>query len=357
MEIDILLAFILLMITGILILFLLLLDNWSGGDEKDWIIIWFSSQVCIMLLKDVQPYPNWKRYDTEKYYEDPDTGIKCPFPSLSDSPSLTLSVIVPAYNEEDRLTAMMEDCLPYLERRLENERTFSYEIVIVNDGSKDSTADVAMGYVRRLGSDKVRLLNLEKNRGKGGAVRLGVFSSRGEYILFADADGATRFSDIDKIFTSIKGLTDKAKCKCDHVWGYKVACSLYCVWISGSYGGGFNCVTILFSNCVDVCIPFFVWLFTVRGIRDTQCGFKMFTRSAARIVFHNLHIERWAFDVELLYIAQKLKMPIDEVAVYWTEIEGSKVTPILSWIQMGMDLFAIWLRYTTGRWRLANKGD
>ncbi|ODM89625.1 Dolichyl-phosphate beta-glucosyltransferase [Orchesella cincta] len=94
----------------------------------------------------------------------------------------------------------------------------------------------------------------------------------------------------------------------------------------GSYGGGFNCVTILFSNCVDVCIPFFGVAVHRAWNSDTQCGFKMFTRSAARIVFHNLNIERWAFDVELLYIAQKLKMPIDEVAVYWTEIEGSKVT-------------------------------
>ncbi|ODM99507.1 Dolichyl-phosphate beta-glucosyltransferase [Orchesella cincta] len=190
------------------------------------------------------------------------------------------------------------------------------------------------------------------------------FSSRGEYILFADADGATRFSDIDKIFTSIKGLTDKAKCK----W----STTIYAAYLTATYGvtkWRVPCIVCgsrahmeedsiasrsFFRTVLMYAFHFLVWLFTVRGIRDTQCGFKMFTRSAARIVFHNLHIERWAFDCTL---PQKLKMPIDEVAVYWTEIEGSKVTPILSWIQMGMDLFAIWLRYTTGRWRLANKGD
>ncbi|CAL8104727.1 unnamed protein product [Orchesella dallaii] len=309
---------------------------------------------CFLLLRDVKPYPQWKRYDTEKYYEDPETGIKCPFPSLSDSPSLTLSVIVPAYNEEDRLTPMMEDCLEYLERRCDNERSFSYEIVIVNDGSTDNTSDVAMGYVRRCGCDRVRLLNLEKNRGKGGAVRLGVFSSRGEYIIFADADGATRFSDIDKVFSSIKILTEKGKATYGVTqWRVpSIACGSRAHMEEDSIA-----TRSFFRTLLMHAFHFLVWLFTVRGIRDTQCGFKMFTRSAARIVFHNLHIERWAFDVELLYIAQKLRMPIDEVAVYWTEIAGSKVTPILSWIQMGIDLFAIWLRYTTGRWRLANKGD
>ncbi|ODM99508.1 Dolichyl-phosphate beta-glucosyltransferase [Orchesella cincta] len=283
MEIDILLAFILLMITGILILFL----------------------VCIMLLKDVQPYPNWKRYDTEKY----------------------LRIQIPELNA---LTAMMEDCLPYLERRLENERTFSYEIVIVNDGSKDSTADVAMGVS---------------------------FSSRGEYILFADADGATRFSDIDKIFTSIKGLTDKAKSTYG-VTKWRVPCI---VCGSRLYEED-QLRHIFFRTVLMYAFHFLVWLFTPCvefGIHSVVSKCSLVPQPESSSITFILS----GLDVELLYIAQKLKMPIDEVAVYWTEIEGrgilknSKVTPILSWIQMGMDLFAIWLRYTTGRWRLANKGD
>lgn len=127
---------------------------------------------------------------------------------------------------------------------------------------------------------------------------------------------------------------------------------------------------------------FLVWLFAVRGIRDTQCGFKLLTRQAARVCFLNMHVERWylsfyihiykvyismfyndlliswnycrAFDVELLYIAQRLKIDIAEVAVNWTEIDGSKVTPVWSWIQMGTDLFLIWLRYRIGAWKLRN---
>ncbi|KAL3224427.1 hypothetical protein MRX96_026549 [Rhipicephalus microplus] len=84
---------------------------------------------------------------------------------------------------------------------------------------------------------------------------------------------------------------------------------------------------------------FLVWLFTVRGIADTQCGFKLFSREAATHLFTSLHVERWAFDVEILYIAQALKFPVAEVAVHWTEIEGSKVVPVWTWIEMGRDLF------------------
>lgn len=98
---------------------------------------------------------------------------------------------------------------------------------------------------------------------------------------------------------------------------------------------------------------FLVWLFTVRGIADTQCGFKLFSREAATHLFTSLHVERWAFDVEILYIAQALKFPVAEVAVRWTEIEGSKVVPVWTWIEMGRDLFLIWLRYKIGAWSIA----
>lgn len=95
--------------------------------------------------------------------------------------------------------------------------------------------------------------------------------------------------------------------------------------------------------------------FQVRSIRDTQCGFKLLTRKAARLCFQSLHIKRWAFDVELLYIAERYNIPIAEIAVQWTEIEGSKLVPFWSWLQMGRDLFLIWFRYKIGAWKLAEQ--
>lgn len=127
----------------------------------------------------------------------------------------------------------------------------------------------------------------------------------------------------------------------------------------------------LFRTILMYGFHFLVWLFTVKGIKDTQCGFKLFTRSAAKLCFDSIHVERWynsfvldtklgfvffrAFDVELLYIAQKLNIPIGEVAVNWTEIEGSKLTPFWSSVQMGKDLGLIWLRYMIGAWKIKER--
>lgn len=93
----------------------------------------------------------------------------------------------------------------------------------------------------------------------------------------------------------------------------------------------------------------------MRSIRDTQCGFKLLTREAAKKCFQSLHVKRWAFDVELLFIAEKLKIPLSEIAVRWTEIEGSKLVPVLSWLQMGRDLILIWLKYKIGAWKLIDE--
>jgi len=267
-------------------------------------------------------------------------------------PSISLSVIVPAYNEERRLRPMLDDCFEYLERKSTNEANFKYEIIIVNDGSRDKTSKVAMDYVEMYGGEKIRLLNLVKNRGKGGAVRLGVQSSRGEFILFADADGATRFSDLDKLYSKFRLKFRKAEEKGSE-WNFPcIICGSRAHLEQDSIAQRSIFRTVLMYG-----FHFLVWLFTVRSIRDTQCGFKLFTRSAARICFPNLHIERWAFDAELLYIAECLDIAMDEVAVYWTEIEGSKVTPVWSWIQMGSDLFFIWLRYKIGAWKFVTKGE
>ncbi|CAB1333288.1 unnamed protein product [Coregonus sp. 'balchen'] len=143
---------------------------------------------------------------------------------------------------------------------------------------------------------------------------------KGKRILMVDADGATKFADVEKVEAGLHDVNTKPR-------------SLFRTFLM--YG-----------------FHFLVWFFCVRGIKDTQCGFKLFTREAALKTFSSLHVERWAFDVELLYIAQCFKIPVAEVAVNWTEIEGSKLVPVWSWLQMGRDLVFIRLRYITGAWRL-----
>ncbi|XP_008047093.1 dolichyl-phosphate beta-glucosyltransferase isoform X2 [Carlito syrichta] len=272
--------------------------------------------ISIVAFITATKMPPLHQHEEEKFFLNA-KGQKETLPSIRDSPTKQLSVVVPSYNEEHRLPVMMDEALGYLEKR-----------------------QVAFKYCQRYGSDKVRVITLVKNRGKGGAIRMGIFCSRGEKILMADADGATKFPDIEKLE---KGLSDLQP------WPDQmaIACGSRAHLEKESIAQRSYFRTLLMYG-----FHFLVWFLCVKGIRDTQCGFKLFTREAASRTFSSLHIERWAFDVELLYIAQFFKIPIAEIAVNWTEIEGSKLVPFWSWLQMGKDLLFIRLRYLTGAWRL-----
>nr|AEE62757.1 unknown [Dendroctonus ponderosae] len=309
--------------------------------------------VCIIILAYSKTYPVIFRSKKERQFFDPATGVYINFPAISDKRSLNLSVIVPAYNEEERLGPMLDECLDYLESRRKSG-AFSYEVIVVSDGSTDQTVSKALSYTKKHSCERVRVLALEKNRGKGGAVRLGMLSARGSLLLFADADGATKFADLRKLEDSLKELVVS-----DYLSKPEITADTLAITVGSRAHLEDEAVAsrTVFRTILMYGFHFLVWLFAVKGIRDTQCGFKLLTRKAAAICFESMHVERWAFDVELLYIAQKLNIPISEVAVNWTEIEGSKVTPVWSWLQMGLDLGLIWLRYTIGAWKIRSKGD
>ncbi|XP_051971730.1 dolichyl-phosphate beta-glucosyltransferase [Xyrauchen texanus] len=279
------------------------------------------------------------RHEKEKYFNTAE-GKKESFPSLLEPHSLELSVVVPSYNEELRLPAMMDEAMEYLEKRQKKNPSFTYEVIVVDDGSKDNTTEVALRYTKKYGAQKVRVLTLVKNRGKGGAVRMGTLCCRGQLILMADADGATKFADIEKVEAGLQSISPKPD-------NMAISCGSRAHLEQESVAQRSTFRTFLMYG-----FHFLVWFFCVRGIKDTQCGFKLFTREAALKTFSSLHVERWAFDVEILFIAQCFKIPIAEVAVNWMEIEGSKLVPFWSWLQMGQDLVFIRLRYLTGAWKL-----
>ncbi|XP_063300935.1 dolichyl-phosphate beta-glucosyltransferase [Pelobates fuscus] len=301
--------------------------------------------VLIIIIAHVtaKKMPNLHRSEEEKYFIS-DNGAKEQFPSIHDTPTKDLTVVVPSYNEETRLPVMMAEALEFLQKRQKAQPSYSYEFIIVDDGSKDKTTEVALDYSKRYGCDKVRVLTLTKNRGKGGAVRMGVLVSRGKTILMADADGATKFQDIENVekeLNRLKPWPDNMAISCGsraHLEQESIA------------------KRSMFRTFLMHGFHFLVWFLCVRGVRDTQCGFKLFTREAALRTFSALHVDRWAFDVELLYIAQCLKIPVAEVAVNWTEIEGSKLVPFWSWLQMGRDLLFIRLRYLSRAWTIDTTG-
>ncbi|KAI3421978.1 hypothetical protein GPALN_012515 [Globodera pallida] len=248
-------------------------------------------------------------------------------------PELYLSVIVPAMNEEKRLPQMLDECLEFLSRKATLDSQFTYE--------------AAFAYAS---SYPLHILRLPKNTGKGGAVREGVFCARGQFILFADADGATRFADLEKLEKRMNSLCngESAPSSEPSDWTHPamvVGSRAHLEQDSISQRSFLRTVLMVGFHAL-------VWIFTVRTVRDTQCGFKLLSRAAAAKLFPQLHIEKWAFDVELIYLAEQLKYSVAEVAVEWTEIDGSKVTPFFSWIQMGRDILIIWFLYTFHIWEI-----
>lgn len=299
-----------------------------------------------IVLMNTDPYCIVKRRKEEEYYLD-EYSRHQPFPSIRDVASVNLSVIVPAYNEEIRLKPMLDEAMLFLIERKKSNSKFSFEIIVVNDGSTDRTSTVAGEYTKKYGSDLVRVLNLSYNRGKGGAVRLGMLSARGSVLLFADADGATKFEDISKLESSLQNIVQIDYI--EHPEKIHGALAIVCGSRAHLQDEAISRRSY-FRTFLMKGFHFLVWLVTVTSIKDTQCGFKMLTREAAAQCFLNIHVERWAFDVELLYVAHRFQIPVDEVAVNWTEIEGSKIIPVFSWLQMAVDLFLIWFRYFIGVW-------
>ncbi|KAL7073835.1 hypothetical protein ACQ4LE_007436 [Meloidogyne hapla] len=324
------------------------------------------SLICLAFLtpwtKRVKSYFYKKRYPFTLY------GIsKTPFNGLfvEDSntqrgfrrtePEVYLTLIVPAFNEELRLPKMMDECLEYLNKRAVNSEEFTFEVIIVDDGSTDATVDVALHYSKQQNQDNpIYVLKLTENIGKGGSVRAGVLCARGRFILFSDADGATKFSDFSKLEKEMFSL-------CNGEEGEKNKGESSIDWTHPALVVGSRAHLAeeaiakrsLLRTILMLGFHAMVWLFTVRTVRDTQCGFKLFSRAAAAKLFSQQRIERWAFDVELIYLAERLNFSIAEVSVQWEEIDGSKLTPLLAGLQMGRDILLLWFRYTFGFWTIS----
>ena len=221
----------------------------------------------------------------EQEYITSSTPLKFPKP-WSSTATCSLSVIIPAYNEEDRLSIMMEETMAYLKQRASLDGKFTYEVIIVDDASKDKTVELATSMISKYGSE-IKVLRLAENHGKGGAIRKGILRASGDLVLMVDADGATLFKDIEKLEAEMINdnnpmivIGSRA-----HLEQEAIASRHF---IRNFLMVGFHfIVSILFSH----------------GVRDTQCGFKLFNRRACELIFPAMHIERWAFDVEILFLA------------------------------------------------------
>jgi dolichyl-phosphate beta-glucosyltransferase len=211
-----------------------------------------------------------------------------------------LSVVLPAFNEETRLPRYLEQITAYLA-----DRNLNYEIIVVDDGSADATA----GVVERLrrSNARLRLLRFPENRGKGAAVRAGMLAASGVLRLFADADGATPIAELERLEQAIAR-------------GAEVAVASRALRDRSTRVKG-----TLHRKLMGTAFNLMVQTLAVPGIRDTQCGFKLFTERAAQGTFARQTIDDFGFDVEILYLARKRGFAVAEVPVNWTDIAGSKV--------------------------------
>ncbi|KAF8819997.1 dolichol-phosphate-mannose synthase family protein [Cardiosporidium cionae] len=257
--------------------------------------------------------------------------------------SCYLSVVLPAYNEEKRLAACLKQTMEYLKERQDLEgAAFTYEIIVVDDGSVDKTLNVVEQFQLKAGVNELRVIKLSSNKGKGFAVKMGMHCSRGKFLLMADSDGATRFSDIARL----------EKCMIDSKKDSKEqpACIIF-----GSRKNiqeeGINTRRVPLRKVMMFFFRLFLYVVIGTTIQDTQCGFKLFDRNSARWIFTSLHLSRWAFDTEIVYIANMLGMRIIELAVDWTEIPGSKVNLLTAPFQMARDILLTRALYCSFFWQ------
>jgi dolichyl-phosphate beta-glucosyltransferase len=228
-----------------------------------------------------------------------------------------ISIIIAAYNEEDRLPESLKKIHGYL-----TARGLESEIIVVDDGSSDATASMT-----RALSDSIpglRLISYARNRGKGYALRAGVLSSRGKLVLLSDADLSTPIEELDSL---MKFIAEES---------YQIAIGSRALalsrilktqpWWRQGMGKVFN--RIVRAMVID-------------DFSDTQCGFKLFSGDVARHLFKGARIDRFAYDVEILALAKKNGYRIAEVPIKWINSPGSKVDPVKDSLQMLKDLCRI----------------
>ena len=237
-----------------------------------------------------------------------------------------LSVIIPAYNEEKRLLSTLSKICAYL-----STKDFPYEIIVVDDGSTDNTLQMVKNFASS--NRHIVILINEQNSGKGYSVRKGMLSARGEYAFFTDADLSTPIEEIEKCLPYL-------------INGYDVVIGsrsmpgsdilVHQPWYREKMGKIFN---------------FMVNMVLLKGIIDTQCGFKGFKREAVKTVFNRCKINGFSFDVEALYLSRKYNFKIKEIPIRWENSPLSKVSPIKHSLQMFKDLIGIKIKDLKGDYR------
>jgi dolichyl-phosphate beta-glucosyltransferase len=236
-----------------------------------------------------------------------------------------LSIVIPAYNEETRLKTTLKRIYTYL-----NSKDYNYEVIVVDDGSKDKTKDIVSdSSLSRVG--RLRLLQNDKNRGKGFSVKRGILASQGDYILFSDADLSCPIEEFEKLFSYLKSSYDIA------------------IGSRSIKGTDVRVHQPFYREYMGKFFNILVQLFIFKGIIDTQCGFKLFKANVAKDIASQIKINGFAFDVEMLYLAMNKGYKIKEVPVVWINSPISRVELFVDSFRMFGELLSIKRLHNEGK--------
>lgn len=236
-----------------------------------------------------------------------------------------LSVIIPAYNEENRLPRTLEKVLEFL-----NKQNYSFEVLVIENGSSDRTFEVAKEFAQT--NSSVIILQ-EQQRGKGNAVRRGMLEAKAEYRFICDADLSMPIEEVAKFIPP--QLTDF-----DIAIGSREAL------------GAVRYNEPSYRHFGGRAINLIIRLFILSGFQDTQCGFKCFRAQVAEDLFRQQTLTGWSFDIEILYLARRKKLRIKEIPIDWYFFADSKVNAIRDALKMISDIFVIHLNAIRGKYDL-----
>lgn len=249
------------------------------------------------------------------------------------SKNISLSIVIPAFNEEERILPTLHSLKNYFE-----ETPYEHEIIVVDDGSRDNTREIVSDFSKACPEANITMVGYRENAGKGYAVRYGMLFARGDYFLFLDADGAININHVEKFWEHI-------------LEGHDVV--IGSIELPG-------CIIIdnneWYRRIIGKASKFLIRATATPGIYDTQRAFKMFTRYAAQEIFERQTIYGWGFDIELIVIARTLGYRIKELPVTWINPNGSRVLGISVYFKTLLELFSIVLKRMSGRYTRAKGG-